>query len=40
LYVGDLPPRMSWADLFERAAAYEVSTDDVTDALDARRDDR
>ncbi|CAI50302.1 uncharacterized protein NP_4422A [Natronomonas pharaonis DSM 2160] len=30
---------MTWADLFERADQYDVSTDAVTNALDARRND-
>lgn len=30
---------MRWDDLFERAATYEVTETDVTDALDAVRED-
>jgi len=30
---------VSWTDLFERAAEYEVTLADVTDALDERRDE-
>ena len=30
---------MTWKDLFERAIKYEVTPDDVTEALAARRDD-
>jgi hypothetical protein len=29
---------MTWADLFERAAAYDVTESDVSDALVARRE--
>ena len=29
----------SWGDLFERAAAYDVSSADVRDALDQHRGD-
>lgn len=38
LCVGGLGSGMSWADLFDRARTYEVSLDDVTDALERRRD--
>jgi hypothetical protein len=31
---------MSWEDLFERAEAYDVSLEDVTETLRERRDDR
>jgi hypothetical protein len=31
---------MSWRDLFERAATYDVSLDDVTETLRERRDER
>ncbi len=31
---------MSWEDLFERAEAYDVSLEDVTETLRKRRDDR
>jgi hypothetical protein len=31
--------RMEWAELFERAEAYELENDDVTEALAAVRDD-
>lgn len=31
--------RPSWTDLFDRANAYEVTTDQIRDTLRARRDD-
>jgi hypothetical protein len=31
---------MSWEDLFERAEAYDVSLEDVTERLRERRHDR
>jgi len=31
---------MTWRELFERAAAYEVPLEDVTTALEDRRDGR
>jgi hypothetical protein len=31
---------MSWEDLFERAEAYGLSLEDVTETLRERRDDR
>ncbi|MFQ3320165.1 MAG: hypothetical protein ACI8UR_001082 [Natronomonas sp.] len=30
---------MTWSDLFDRAAAYDVGLDDVTETLEASRDD-
>jgi hypothetical protein len=30
----------TWADLFERAARYDASVEDVRDALRERRDER
>lgn len=32
-----MPPTVNWADLFERAAAFEVTEADVTAALGRRR---
>ena len=30
---------MTWQELFDRAAAYDVTEDDVSEALAARRDE-
>lgn len=38
--IGCLPSPVTWNDLFERAASYDVSTDDVLAALRERRDER
>jgi hypothetical protein len=37
---GEISTRMTWHDLFERGAAYDVSLDAIRTSLRERRDER